>query len=210
MNVGAPILDVVPGARGQVLLALCQSMRGASGREIARRAGLPASTTSGVLADLVESGIVLHELLANSYGYQLNSKHVLADAIIDMAAAHVILAKKIKEYVSEWAIQPTAGWLYGSTARGDGDRQSDVDLFFVWPASGFDDDAWDEQVGALILQVNQLTGNYVQVAQHGIDTFLGLERDQSSFTANLRVEGIDLVDSSWRRISQTRQTAPQA
>lgn len=208
MNVSAPILDVVPGARGHILQALCRSTGPASGREVARRAGVPVSTAASVLADLVQTGIVGQVPFANSYGYQLNVKHLLARAIIEMAGAHVDLTKAIREHVSGWKIQPVAGWLYGSTARGDGDRASDIDLLFVLPDGDIDRDWWEEyQVAALMDMVNELTGNRVQYLPHTIDSFLALERSRSPFTDNLHVDGIDLVDGSWRRISQARSTA---
>ena len=75
------------------------------------RAGLAVSTTSGALADLVQSGIVSLEPFANSHGNRLNREHLLARAIIDMAAAPVVLTKKLKGQAGGWAIQPVAGWL---------------------------------------------------------------------------------------------------
>lgn len=207
MNVGAPILDAIPGTRGLVLQALssCGEEQRPSGREIARLAGLPASTVANVLADLVQSGIVTMYPHPNSYGYQLNPDHLLVEAILDLASTHVRLTRKIRDRVREWKIQPEAAWLYGSTARGDGDRGSDIDLLFVWPDRDFDRDVWDEQqIDALVVYVNGLTGNFVQIAQRSLDEILNLERERSSFTANLRVDGIDLIDGSWQRIDAAR------
>ena len=69
----------------------------------------------------------------------------------------------------------------------------------------FDRDVWDEQqIDALVVYVNGLTGNFVQIAQRSLDEILNLERERSSFTANLRVDGIDLIDGSWQRIDAAR------
>lgn len=203
MNVGAPILDVVPGARGHVLRALCQSERGVSGRELARRAGLPPSTTLEHLADLVKSGLVLMSPFMDRSGFRLNEDHLLARAVKDLASAHMELTKRIRDHVAAWPIQPTAGWLYGSAARGTGDRGSDIDILFIWPQGEFDHEAWDElQIAALVVYVHDLTGNFVQIAQYSVETFFRLESEKSPFTANLRVDGIDLVEGSWRQIAQ--------
>lgn len=91
--------------------------------------------------------------------------------------------------------------MYGSAARGDGDRDSDVDLFFVL-ANGYDHDTWELQTAELIDYVNRCTGNWVQILPHTFGSFMDLERSGSVFTANLRVDGIDLVDGSWRRIAE--------
>ena len=179
-----------------------------SGRAVARRAGLPVSTTFEHLADLVKSGLVLVGPFADGSGYRLNENHVLVGAVKELASAHVEMTKRIKDRVATWAIQPTAGWLYGSAARGTGDRTSDIDLLFVWPQCEFDHDEWDErQIGVLVDYVHDLSGNFVQIAQHSVDTFLALESERSPFTANLRIDGIDLIDGSWRRVSQALQNA---
>ena len=69
----------------------------------------------------------------------------------------------------------------------------------------FDRDVWDEQqIDALVVYVNGLTGNFVQIAQRSLDEILNLERERSSFTVNLRVDGIDLIDGSWQRIDAAR------
>ena len=120
----------------------------------------------------------------------------MAQALFDLTAA-------IRTQVAEWALQPVAGWLYGSTARGDGDRSSDIDLFFV-VSNDYDHDQWETQAVELTDRVSRLTGNRVDVLAHSVDSFLALERGRSQFTANLRADGRDLVDSSWRRIAEAR------
>lgn len=207
MNLSAPILDVAPGARGLMLQTIVNSENDVTGRELARRAGLPVSTAAGVLADLVQTGIVAMKPLSNGNAYRLNRDHLFAEPIIAMAQALQNLTDAIRKEVAGWTqVQPIAGWLYGSAARGDGDRASDVDLFFVLPNS-YDQAVWDEQAGSVIDRVNALTGNWVQVLPHKLDSFLELERSKSAFTANLRVDGIDLVDGSWRRVSEAQRGA---
>lgn len=207
MNLSAPILDVSPGARGLMLQTIVNSENDVTGRELARRAGLPVSTAAGVLADLVQTGIVAMKSLSNGNAYRLNRDHLFAEPIIAMARALQNLTDAIRKEVAGWTqVQPIAGWLYGSAARGDGDRASDVDLFFVLPNS-YDQAVWDEQAGSVIDRVNALTGNWVQVLPHKLDSFLELERSKSAFIANLRVDGIDLVDGSWRRVSEAQRGA---
>ena len=93
-----------------------------------------------------------------------------------------------------------AGWLFGSTARGDGDRQSDVDLLLVAPDGV--DHRWERQIGRLADLVERWTGNYAQVVEHSISSFLALEAARSTLTANLRVDGLELVDNSWTAIGR--------
>lgn len=212
MNVSAPILDVVPGARGQVLQTLCQITGPAAGREVARRAGVPVSSTAIILADLVRSGIVIQNEHAHAHGYQLNRKHLLSKAIIAMAQARTDLVALIRRRIDKWTIKPIAAWMYGSTARGDGDRASDIDLLFVVP-DGMTDrerELWEEhQVAKLQVEINDLTSNFVSYLPHTVETFMALEARRTAFTVNLHADGIDLMpdSSSWRRISQARSGA---
>ncbi len=90
------------------------------------------------------------------------------------------MTRQIRERVTGWGLQPIGGWLYGSAARGDGDRDSDVDLFFVL-ANGYDHDTWELQTAELIDYVNRCTGNWVQILPHTLGSFMDLERSGSVF-----------------------------
>ena len=59
--------------------------------------------------------------------------------------------------------------MFGSTARGDGDIHSDIDLLLVHPDGlGQDDeDAWEEQVSEMRKTIVRLTGNNCQIFQVG-------------------------------------------
>lgn len=212
VNVGAPILDIVPGARGRILQALCWSQSGASGREIARRAGVPGSTAAPILLDLAAAGVVLQEPGVPAYRYSLNRAHVLVAGVLALVGAHASLLDHLRMRIAEWSTPPVAAWMYGSTARGDGDRDSDIDLLFVLP-DGLDEEQrqrWhDEQAAPLMEDVFDRTGNQASYLWHTVDTFLEMEATRSAFSANLHAEGIDLLpdSSSWRRVTQAHQAA---
>ena len=211
MNVGAPILDAVPGTRGRVLHVLCHATGSVSGREVARRAHVSVSTAISILADLAQAGIVTKDLFAHANGYQLNRQHLVARAVIQLAGVQATLTSEIREHIVGWPVQPVAAWLYGSTARGDGDRASDIDVLFVLPdMTEGERERWEEdQIAALQVAVWDMTGNRLSYLPHTIDTFLALEAQESAFSKNLHAEGIDLLadSSSWRRIGQARRSA---
>ena len=200
MNVGAPILDVVPGPRGLVLHALTRMARRMTGRELAQFAGVPVSTTARILSDLVDAGIVQAEPVGAAVAYRLNSEHLVARAISELAGAKVDLVKRLRREIKGWEVPAVAGWLFGSTARGDGGRHSDVDILLVTahPASG----QWETQVGHLADLVERWTGNHAQVVEHTVSSLLALEAERSPLTANLRVDGLELVVQSWTAISR--------
>ncbi len=200
MNVGRPILDVVPGPRGLVLDALARLTGRVSGRELAKQAGVSTATTARVLADLVDAGIVHREPIGASFAYQFNRDHLVARAVNLLAGVRFDLVELLRSEMTAWAPPPVAAWLFGSAARGDGDRDSDIDLLVVAPDLA-DRTVWEHQVGGLASKVEESTGNPVHVVEHTAASFLSLERERSTLTANLHREGIELVPRSWAAVS---------
>jgi predicted nucleotidyltransferase len=200
VNVSAPILDIVPGPRGLVLTALTRLTGSSTGRAIAAQAGVPTTSTARILTDLVEAGIVLAVPAGSSVLYCLNRDHLTARAISELAGLRFDLVQEIRDRLKTWPAVPVAAWLFGSVARADGDRSSDVDLLLVAP-TGCDAESWEQDVGALAEFVERRTGNPVQIVEHTVASFLALDAKQTSLTKALRVEGIDLVDRSWAAIT---------
>jgi predicted nucleotidyltransferase len=77
------------------------------------------------------------------------------------------LIARLAEAIRAWAIQPLHASLFGSTARGDGDTLSDIEILLVRPDGlGRDDeDAWEEQVSEMRRAVIRWTGNNCQTFQ---------------------------------------------
>ncbi|MGD9754121.1 MAG: nucleotidyltransferase domain-containing protein [Acidimicrobiia bacterium] len=193
MNVSNPILDVIPGHRGTILAALAALTSGrVTGRQLAAHAGVPVTTTHRVLTELVDAGIVHAENVGASTLFHLNRSHLAAHAIIELASIRVTLAEQIQSAVHDFSYPPIAGWLFGSTARGDGTGASDIDIALVAP-HGTDTDAppWADDVAQLAATVHAITGNPVH-----IDSYTPAEFRKVSgggFAATLQAEGIELV-----------------
>jgi predicted nucleotidyltransferase len=201
MNVSAPILDVVPGPRGLVLSALVRLSGRSTGRALANQAGVPSATTARILADLVEAGIAEATPAGKAMLYCLNRDHLTARGLVELAGLRFEFVKGVRDEIGGWAEAPLAAWLFGSTARGDGDRDSDVDLFFI-TAPNTDAGRWQEQLGGLAARVEAMTGNSVQIVEHTFESFRMLEASGSGLTKSLRVDGIELVSGCWAAIAK--------
>ena len=197
----APILDVVPGPRGLVLTALTRLTGQCTGRSLAAQAGVPTATTARILADLVDAGVVEAIPAGRATLYSLNREHLTARAISELAGLRFDLVAEIRKQIKTWVVPPIAGWLFGSTARGDGDRDSDIDLLLVAPDTR-DTDHWERQVGELAEQIERQTGNPVQIVEHTPESFLALKAARSPLTRALRVEGIELIDGCWSALAK--------
>ena len=200
MHVGSPILDFVPGPRGLVLAALLNLTGRMTGRDIARYSGVPQSTTARVLADLVDAGVVTAEPIGSGIAYQLNRDHLFHDHLAAIAGARVELAKKISKALGEWEVRPVAGWEFGSTARQDGNRLSDIDVVLVAPdRTNTEADPWAGQVFQLSTDIERWTGNPAQVLSYTRPAFRQLTTKQN-FTRQLQSEGLDLVAGGWANL----------
>lgn len=202
MDVAWPILDVIPGPRGRVLATLVRLAAGSTGRAVAAQAGVPPSTAARVLDDLVEAGLVEAVPAGRATLYRLNRGHLAASAVCELAGVRMEFVERLRRIVGGWLVQPAAAWLFGSTARGDGDRSSDIDLLVVAP-DGLEPRAaqrWRRQVDQLAQDVTGWTGNDVQFVEHTRSTFASLEASGASLVDALRREGIELVDGCWAAV----------
>ena len=89
--------------------------------------------------------------------------------------------------------------MYGSTARGDGDRGSDIDLLLVVP-DNTNDATWAAQIGGLAGTIRDLTGNHAEIIEYTRKAFRAVGQSGSPFIANLRADGVDLFESSWEQL----------
>ena len=205
MNVSAPILDIIPGPRGLVLTALTRLVGAHTGREWAAQAGVPTATTARILADLVDAGLVEARPAGRAVLYQMKRDHLLSKAVVALATVRFDLVTDLRQQLQQWVQPAVAAWLFGSAARGDGNRESDLDLFLV--AEDPTAEVWHKQVGDLADLVERWTGNKVQVVEHTVSSFLALEAERSPLTAALRTDGIELVNGCWVAIATAGQRA---
>jgi predicted nucleotidyltransferase len=174
---------------------------GGTGRALAVQAGVPATTASRILADLVDAGVVVATPAGRATLYHLNHDHITVRAVSELAGLRFGLVKEIRDQLRTWLAAPVAAWLFGSTARADGDRSSDIDLLVVAP-DNVSADRWEADIGALADYVERRTGNPVQMVEHTIASFTALDAARSPLTTALRVDGVELVDRCWASIAE--------
>jgi predicted nucleotidyltransferase len=78
------------------------------------------------------------------------------------------LAARIRAELENWTVRPQAAWLFGSAARGEGNVQSDIDIFLVLPASDLDSaavDIWERQTEVLTEKIMAWSGNRCEIVE---------------------------------------------
>jgi predicted nucleotidyltransferase len=136
-------LDRFLGSSAQlaVLRAICALPSGyaATGREIARRAGISHPQEIRVLSDLTEEGFVQRQRVGRADTYRLNTLHVLADLICDLFVREKSIRQDlisfVRTQVATHAGSARAAYLFGSTAEGPTRPDSDIDVALVWPGA---------------------------------------------------------------------------
>ena len=135
MRFKVPLDDVfLNGSHVRVLRALYRLPDGlsASGREIARRAGITHPTSLKALERLVDTGLVNAGRGPVSDAYELNYDHLLAGRIGDLFEAEASIEQELTSFVRDRLLALTdkveSATLFGSIIWGESTPTSDIDL----------------------------------------------------------------------------------
>jgi predicted nucleotidyltransferase len=191
MNVGFPLGDVVPGATGQTLAALLRSARPLTTRELAEASGISHTQAGNVVRSLVTAGLVTSQRRGNASLIELNEDHLAVPHLRAIAHLRRTLTNRLSDALASWP-HLTAAWLFGSTARGDGDEGSDIDVLAVFDTGGASDDA----IGALAHDVRSWVGNPMQLVEHTTESWRQMILDRSPLVESIRRDGIELLPGS--------------
>lgn len=201
MDVSKPFKALGPTVDTDVLVVLAGSNRPRTGREIARLAERSKTGVQRVLNRLVEHGLVDRQEAGEALLYTLNREHLLAPAVEQMAAVRTALLDRLREAIGAWKVRPAHASLFGSAARGDGDVESDIDLFVVRPHNVEDEnETWRAQLDELAQSVRRWTGNHAGIAEVSAEDLPRLLRDRPPVIDQVREDAVDLVGKPLRRL----------
>ncbi|MDO5504544.1 MAG: nucleotidyltransferase domain-containing protein [Actinomycetia bacterium] len=195
MDLSSPIRSVIPSAQGAVLAVLALVGTRLSGRQIAERSGgVSNSGVQRVLAELVESGLVLAEEHPPARLYRLNRDHVAAEAIAVLASLRAAMLERMRDHIRSWRIPPVAVWLFGSAARAEGTTESDLDVFVVRPDEFSDDDVtWRQQVASFADKSSLWTGNDCAIVEVSKSELEDMVTARERLIVELRADAIVLA-----------------
>jgi hypothetical protein len=135
-----------PGARGQVLAALTRDTSSRTLRQVALAAEVSWSQTAQVIDDLADLGIVDRRQTPGAILVRLVPGNVVSDLVRSMTDLRVPVIDALRRAAVDIAPAPLNLTLFGSFARGEARRDSDVDVVAVHPllcrssdGSGFGD-----------------------------------------------------------------------
>lgn len=195
MDVSRPYGVISHPLDSAVLVVLAGTTRPLTGHEVARLA--PQGTQQGIwkaLNRLVDQGLVEREEAGSSALYKLNRDHLAAPAVEILAAIRTELVDRLRREIQDWKRPPVHVSIFGSTARRDGDTESDIDLFVVRPDEVDDEDpAWLGQLDELADRIHRWTGNRASISQLSEKEVKRLSHERPPVVNELRSDAITLV-----------------
>ena len=190
MDLGSPLLDVAPAVRGALLQALARLEQPVTRRQLAAAAGVAPGNASAVIADLIRSGLVNEIVAGRSSMVSLNRSHLAAGPLVALAGLRGELVCRLRERLAGWA-DVRGAWLFGSVARGDADRDSDVDVLLV--ADDLELTDLHERLSQLQSDVRDWTGNDLQLVEYSPVSWRKLVRSKNALVEQIRLDGIALA-----------------
>lgn len=165
MDLGHPISSIAPPLVARVLEVLSGTTRPLAGREVGKIIG--EGSANGVwkaLNRLEEQGVILADHRSRATYYVANRDHLAWPAIETLTRLRRELTARLGREIEHWEVAALHASIFGSTARGDADQNSDVDVLLVQPENLDDVDAetWAAQVASLRDAVRRWTGNRCQ------------------------------------------------
>jgi len=202
MDLGRPHRLIAHPLDGSVLAVLSATTRPLTGREVARLA--PEGSQPGIskaLGRLADEGLVSRQEAGNALLYQLNRDHLAAPAAELLAGLRSVLIARLREELTDWAIQPVHASIFGSAARGDGDTSSDIDLLVIRPADVADDEPhWRAQLDGVTDSIRRWTGNPASVSELSEADVERLARERPPVIEALATDAITLIGPDASRL----------
>jgi len=201
-----PLRSIAATVDADVLKVLAGTHAPVTGNQLARLAGRSYAQVTAVVRRLTEDGVVLVEQHGRTYSYRLNRDHVLASGLLDMLSAPSRIENEIRELVQTWDLPPNTVALFGSAARREAVRESDVDLLVVRPDEvDPDDDAWRVHLGDLVHLVEERSGNRAQLVELSRSELADAVESREPLIGSLRLEARTLMGVDLRTLASEEE-----
>jgi predicted nucleotidyltransferase len=202
-----PVEAVIPGAQGKLLAVFAETTAGLSVRTAARLSGVSLAQTSRILPELATLGILDRTEIPPSTVYQLVEENAASRAIRSLARSRDRVLSELGELAKLMVIPPVSIIVFGSFARGEAGRESDVDIVMVRGSCIDASSEWSEGLDEWRRSARRLTGNEVEVMEvDEFDVSLRL-RSRRPVWQDIRREGIVVFGKTLQELQVDKQKA---
>ena len=160
-----------------------------------------------MLPELVALGLVERREAPPSALFTLVDEHVAGRLVRMLSRSREAVLEELGALAGQMHPSPVSVVVFGSLARGDADRFSDVDVVLVRPSSILEDDEpWASSVDAWRGAAGRLTGNPVHAVEVDVAEVARRLRRPSALWADVRREGVGVHGSTLDSL-RARQSA---
>lgn len=174
MQLHRPLATITPTLDGDILAVLARTTTTFTITQIHRILG--SASAEGIrkaLLRLTSQGIVLSDRVGTTNTYILNTEHLAAQHICDLANFAATFLSRLVAHLRAWPEPPMYAAVFGSAATSTMTVESDIDLFLVRRSPLQDEpdstDEWDRQVAQLAETVTAWTGNDARIVEYTAD-----------------------------------------
>ena len=175
MLLNRPLATVTPTLDGDILAVLARTTTTFTITQIHRILG--SASAEGIrkaLLRLTAQGIVLSDRVGTTNTYVLNTEHLAAQPIRELANLPATLLGRLETHLRTWPEPPVYAAVFGSAATATMTLDSDIDLFLVRRNPLQDepvdaDDQWEQHVARLAETVTGWTGNDARIVEYTVD-----------------------------------------
>jgi predicted nucleotidyltransferase len=201
VDVSKPLQALLPAVDSAVLSVLAGTSKPRTGREIARLAERSQPAVQKVLDRFVDQGLVHSTEAGRSRTYTLNREHLAARAVEELATLRPQLFDRLRDEIDHWEVRPVHASVFGSTARGDGDAESDIDILIVRPKERREDDpTWRDQLEKLDKHVLAWTGNHAGISEVAEPDLVLWRKNEPPILVEVKSDAIVLSGKSVREL----------
>jgi len=168
MDFRRPVEALIPGSTGRILAALGRVEAELPVSTLARLAGVGRTRASGIIGELADLGVVKRHEVGRTVLVSVARDNAGGRLIDQLANLRTVVIDQLGRLAAEIDPQPSSLSVFGSFARGDADRSSDIDILAVRPTVA-DDDRWASTLSSFARRARSLTGNRVDVVEYDLD-----------------------------------------
>jgi predicted nucleotidyltransferase len=195
MDVAHPLSFLRSPVDIEVLRALSRTTRPLTGREVERLVAERSHfAVSESLRRLTEHGVVDATEAGRANLYVLNRDHIAADPLLQLINLRGALLERLRNDVTHWPVQPRHMSLFGSSARAEGDTNSDLDILIVRPRDVDEEDpAWRRQLAEFVDRIHSWTGNRASISELSEPELRKLRRERPPIVQELERDSVTLA-----------------
>jgi predicted nucleotidyltransferase len=188
-----PVETVIPGVPGKVLGVLARTDAELTMRTVASLASVSFNRATSVLNHLVSLGIVERREAGSAALVRLARENAAAQLILALSDLKATVMGRLEETARSIHPAPSALVVFGSFARGEATRESDIDVLAVRARKVDDsDETWLDSLGRWTSRASAITGNPVNLLLASETELPQLLTKRGSVWDSIAKEGISI------------------